>query len=38
MVKSFCAINVGCFEGMFVSKSIVNKIGFPDKRFFYSGR
>lgn len=32
--KKFCAINVGCFEGMFVSKSIVNKIGFPDKRFF----
>ena len=32
--KKFCAINVGCFEGMFVSKGIVNKIGFPDKRFF----
>lgn len=32
--KEFCAINVGCFEGMFISKDIINKIGFPDSRFF----
>lgn len=26
--------NTGCFEGMFISRRIVEKIGFPDPRFF----
>ncbi|MHB8368073.1 MAG: glycosyltransferase family 2 protein [Leptospirales bacterium] len=31
---SYCETNTGCFEGMLVHRSIVEKIGFPDKRFF----
>lgn len=31
------ALNVGCFEGMLIHSSIVDKIGFPDVRFFISG-
>lgn len=31
---SFCTTNTGCFEGMLVHRSIVDKIGYPDKRFF----
>lgn len=27
-------INVGCFEGMLISRTVVEKIGFPDKTFF----
>lgn len=27
-------VYVGCFEGMLISRYIVSKIGFPDKRFF----
>jgi len=29
-----CETNTGCFEGMLVHREIVDKIGFPDKRFF----
>ncbi len=35
--KSWCSINVACFEGMLISKEIVDKIGLPDKEFFISG-
>ena len=31
---SFCTTNTGCFEGMLIHRKIVDKIGFPDKRFF----
>lgn len=31
---SFCTTNTGCFEGMLIHRSIVDAIGFPDKRFF----
>lgn len=31
---SFCTVNTGCFEGMLIHRSIVEKIGLPDKRFF----
>jgi GT2 family glycosyltransferase len=31
---SFCTTNTGCFEGMLVHRAIVDKIGYPDKRFF----
>ncbi len=27
-------LNVGCFEGMLVSRKVISKIGFPDPRFF----
>lgn len=32
--KSYTTTNIGCFEGMLVAKEIVEKIGFPDVRFF----
>lgn len=35
--KDFTFVNVGCFEGMFIHRDIVSKIGFPDKRFFIGG-
>ncbi|MDB5188989.1 MAG: glycosyl transferase, family 2 [Candidatus Nomurabacteria bacterium] len=35
--KDFTFVNVGCFEGMFIHRDIVEKIGFPDKRFFIGG-
>jgi len=35
--KPFTVINTGCFEGMLISKQVVEKIGFPDARFFISG-
>lgn len=31
---AFCTINTGCFEGMLVHRSIIDAIGYPDKRFF----
>lgn len=31
---TFCTTNTGCFEGMLIHRDIVEKIGFPDKRFF----
>jgi hypothetical protein len=32
--KAYCSVNVGCFEGMLIHRDIVEKIGFPDPRFF----
>lgn len=32
--KGYFLTNYGCFEGMMVHRSIVNKIGLPDPRFF----
>lgn len=32
--KRFTFMNTGCFEGMLISRRIVEKIGYPDKRFF----
>lgn len=32
--KNFTCVNIGCFEGMLIHRDIVNKIGYPDKRFF----
>ncbi|KGA94339.1 glycosyltransferase family 2 protein [Leptospirillum ferriphilum] len=34
---SFCTVNTGCFEGMLIHRSVVEKIGLPDKRFFLGG-
>ena len=31
---AFCTTNTGCFEGMLVHRSIVDLLGYPDKRFF----
>ncbi len=30
----YAKVNYGCFEGMLVSRNIIDEIGFPDKRFF----
>jgi GT2 family glycosyltransferase len=35
--KEFVNINYGCFEGMLINRKIVEKISFPDKRFFIYG-
>ena len=35
--KDICFVNVGCFEGMLISREIVNKIGFPNKNYFIVG-
>ena len=35
--EDFVDINLGCFEGMLIHRSIVDKIGFPDPRFFITG-
>lgn len=32
--KEYCFVNFGCFEGMLIHREIVDKIGFPDERFF----
>ncbi len=32
--KNFCIINFGCFEGLLIHKDIINKIGYPFKKFF----
>jgi len=32
--KKYTFVNAGSFEGMLIKKDIINKIGFPDKRFF----
>lgn len=32
--KRFISTNMGCFEGMLISRRVVEKIGYPDKRFF----
>lgn len=35
--KDICFVNAGCFEGMLISRQIVDKIGFPNKKYFISG-
>ena len=35
--KEITYVNVGNFEGMLISRNIVEKVGFPDKRFFING-
>lgn len=32
--KEYTEVNYACFEGMLIHRDIVQKIGFPDKRFF----
>lgn len=32
--KDFTFVNIGCFEGMLMHRDVVEKIGFPDPRFF----
>lgn len=36
-IIKICFVNVGCFEGMLISREIVNKIGFPNKNYFIVG-
>jgi rhamnopyranosyl-N-acetylglucosaminyl-diphospho-decaprenol beta-1,3/1,4-galactofuranosyltransferase len=35
--KDWCAVNTACFEGMLVSRRILNVVGLPRKEFFVSG-
>ncbi|MCM8808463.1 MAG: glycosyltransferase, partial [Candidatus Omnitrophica bacterium] len=35
--KEWTTVNFGCFEGMLISRNIVTKISFPDKRLFTVG-
>ena len=35
--KEYVELNTCCFEGLLVAREIVDKIGFPDKRFFIAG-
>jgi rhamnopyranosyl-N-acetylglucosaminyl-diphospho-decaprenol beta-1,3/1,4-galactofuranosyltransferase len=35
--KKFNFINTACFEGMLVARNLIDKIGFPDPRFFIAG-
>lgn len=35
--KDYADINVGCFEGAFLSRSLIPHIGFPDPRIFIEG-
>ncbi len=35
--KKWICVNYGCFEGMFIHRDIVSKIGFPDRIFFMVG-
>jgi len=32
--KKWVCVNYGCFEGMLIHRSIIEKIGFPDKKYF----
>ncbi len=32
--KEWCSVNVSCFEGMLVSRNIIDKIGLPNKDYF----
>jgi GT2 family glycosyltransferase len=34
--KSICFVTVGCFEGMLVSRRVVDAIGLPDPKYFIS--
>jgi GT2 family glycosyltransferase len=33
----YLELNFGCFEGMLINRSVVEKIGYPDSRFFING-
>lgn len=35
--KDYISMNTCCFEGLLISRDVVTKIGFPDKRFFIAG-
>ncbi len=35
--KECCPVQTGCFEGMCIHRSVVEKIGYPDPRFFIAG-
>ena len=35
--NTLTTVTVGCFEGMFIHRSIIHKVGLPDKRFFLLG-
>ena len=35
--KEYISMNTCCFEGLLISREVVTKIGFPDKRFFIAG-
>lgn len=35
--KGYSKVTVGCFEGMFINSKIIEKVGFPDNRFFIGG-
>lgn len=35
--KDICFVNVGCFEGMLIHRSVVDKIGFPNPDYFIFG-
>lgn len=35
--RTWIPVNYGCFEGALISRHIVERIGFPDKRFFIMG-
>ena len=35
--KKFVNLNYACFEGFLIHRSIIEKVGFPDKRFFMNG-
>lgn len=35
--KEYISMNTCCFEGLLISRDIVAKIGYPDKRFFIAG-
>ncbi len=35
--EEYIEVNAGCFEGMLIHRDIIEKIGYPDKRFFIAG-
>lgn len=35
--RTWIPVNYGCFEGALISRRVVERIGFPDKRFFMMG-
>ncbi len=35
--KEYCFVNTTCFEGMLLHRSVVEKIGFPNKEYFIAG-
>lgn len=35
--KDWCVVNYACFEGMLISRKLIDKIGLPKKEFFFVG-